>query len=137
MAPRWSHQLGPFQFLSMRPCPPTRRRRLVVETRPGSNGFAVWIDGTRGELWRPETVVDVPSQWEGQILKAQYEAACGSDPVVLQYAVDFENPFETQTWPDVIIKDVEVEIRDQLIGIGGFNHEVGALVYARWEILIR
>lgn len=137
MAPRWYHQLGPFKFLAMRPCPPTRRRRVMVETRPGANGFNVWLDGYRGELWRPETVVDVKSHWDGQKLKAEYEAACGQNPVDLYYTVDSENPFDGQVWPRVIIKDVEVDIRDQIIGVGGFNHDVGALVYARWDILIR
>lgn len=137
MAPRYQHQLAGFKFLSMTPCPPTRRRRLIVETRPGSNGFNTWLDGVRGELWRPETVVDVPTQWDGQILKGQYEALCGFGPVELHYAMDMQNPFDGEVWPGVIVKDVEVMIRDQIIGVGGFNHDVGALVYARWDILVR
>lgn len=120
----------------MTPCPPTRRRRLVIETRSGSNGFATWLDGTRGEIWRPQTIVDAPSHQDAQILKEQYEAACGGDPVTLTYVVDYENPFDTQTWPNVIIKDVQCEITDQLLGIGGFNHDVRALLTAQWEILI-
>lgn len=137
MAPRFQHSLGPFKFLTMEPCPPTRRRRLTIETRSGANGFATWLDGTRGEIWRPITVVDTPSHWDAQILKEQYEAACGGNPVPLTYVVDFENPFDQQNYPDVIIRDVQCEIVDQLLGIGGFNHTVGALVRAQWEILIR
>lgn len=136
MPPRFQHSLGPFKFLTMTPCPPTRRRRLVIETRSGANGFATWLDGTRGEIWRPETIVDAPSHWAAQILKEQYEAACGGNPVELHYVTDMENPFDGQTWPNVIIKDVQCEIVDQLIGIGGFNHDVRALVRSQWEILI-
>jgi len=135
MAPRWEHKLGEFKFLSMRPVPPTRRRRLITETRAGSDGFNVWVDGTRGEVWEPETVVDTPSQWDAQILKAQYEAAIGSY-VELQYVHDTLNPFDAEVWPKVILLDVMCDIRDQIIGVGGFNHDVGALLLARWTILI-
>jgi hypothetical protein len=127
--PTLQHSIGPFAFLTMTPVPPIRRKRLTIETRPGADGYSVWLDGTRGEIWRPETVIDIASHSLGQTLKAQYEAACGSNPLPVVYA--------GRLYANAIIKDVQVRITDQLMGVGGFSSPFSrALVRATWDILI-
>lgn len=127
--PTLQHSIGSFAFLTMTPVPPTRRKRLTVETRPGADGYSIWLDGTRGELWRPETVIDIFSHALAQQLKANYEAACGSNPVPVVYAGVLYN--------NAVIRDVQVQIQDQLMGVGGFASPLSrALVRATWDILI-
>lgn len=122
------HSIGDFYFISMTPCPPLRRRKVFTETRAGVDGYAVWYDAVRGEVWRPRTVVDAPSFYGGELLKEQYELACGQDPVPIVYA--------NSQYPRAVIKDVQVHIRAQQFGIGGYNAIAKALVYANWDILI-
>lgn len=126
--PSVTHSLGSFTFINMTPVPPRKRKRLMVESRAGVDGVAVWLDAERGQIYRPQTVVDVESHAAAQTLKDSYEAACGGDPVQLTYA--------DVVYPDVVIMDVEVRIVDQVLGIGGINETVKALVYATWDLII-
>lgn len=128
MPPILQHSIGSFAFLDMKPVPPLRRKRLTVETRPGADGVALWLDGTRGEVWRPETVIDVTTQAIGQALKTQYEALVGTNPVPIVYA--------GVVYPSAVIRDVQVRIEDIHMGVGGFSLNPKALVRASWDILI-
>lgn len=122
------HQIGSFQFLDLRPVPPKRRRRMIIENRAGVDGVAVWWEASRGEMYRPTTVVDAVSHAAAQLIVDAYQSAVGGNPVTLIYA--------NIVYPNVIIHDVHCSISDQLIGIGGFNANVGALVRAQWELII-
>lgn len=122
------HSLDTQLFIQMSPAPPSRKQRLLIESRAGVDSFAFWQDAIRGQIYRPVTIRDTSTHALAQVLKNAYEGLVGGDPVPLVYA--------DITYPDVIVKDVEVTISDQLIGIGGFNATVGALVRARWELVI-
>lgn len=128
MPPLLQHSIGFFSFLNMTPVPPRRRKRLMVETRAGADGYAIWLDGTRGEVYRPETVVDVGSHAFAQIVKRNYEDMVGSNPVTLVHA--------GVVYPNCVIKDVQAQIFDQFMGVGGFSLVPRALVRANWELLI-
>jgi hypothetical protein len=122
------HSIGSFTFIDMTPVPPLRRRKLLVETRPGVDGVAIWWDGERGEIWRPRTVRDAVSHVDAQLIKQAYEDAVGVGTVAIVYA--------GSAYPNAVIADVQVVIEDQLFGVGGFTSAPQALVRAAWDILI-
>lgn len=112
----------------MSPTPPTSRTRLKIETRQGVDGFSVWKEAVRGQIWQCRTAVDAPTFADGQVLVAQYQAAVGSDPVALVYA--------NASYGNVIIKDVQADVGTQLAGVGGLNVVSQAIVRATWQLLI-
>ena len=122
------NSIGSHDFISMKPVPPKAKRRLMVETRPGVDGFGVWVDATRGEVYRPMTVRDVQSHGKAMELKEDYEDLVGTTQT-LTYA--------DRTFPNVIVLDVKVEIIDIVYGVGGFVVNPQALVKANWDLLIR
>lgn len=123
------HSIGSFTFIDMRPVPPTPKRRLLVESRPGVDGVALWWDGPRGEIWRPRTVTDQNSHTNAQVLKELYEAAVAQGIVSVVYANRVFSNF-------AVIQDVQVEIEDQVFGVGGFTAFPRALVRANWELVV-
>ena len=121
------HSIGPFRFLNLTPCPPSEKLRVFTETRNGVDGFATWWEATRGEVYRPATVVDQVNNQIAQELKRNYEDWIGSVVTVVYAGVPY---------PNFLIKDVSATIQDAVMGIGGVNSVVGALVEARWDLLL-
>ncbi len=121
------HKIGTFDFIQMSPAPPNQRQRVLVETRNGVDGSAVWLLGKRGEIWSPRTVRDTATHSAAITLKQSYEDACGSK-VSVTYA--------DTVFADVVIKDVQVFIRDQVFGVGGFESTPQAIVIAQWQLIV-
>lgn len=122
------NSIGSFVFISMSPTPPTNKIRTKIETRQGVDGFSVWKEATRGQIWQCRTAVDVANFTVGQALVQLYEDAVGGAPVALVYA--------NLGYGNVIIKDVNAMVQTQLLGIGGTAGTSGALVRATWQLLI-
>lgn len=122
------NQIGNFAFISLSPAPPTRKRRTFVESRAGVDGFAIWYEATRGELWNSRSVVDVGSFTVAQGIKAQYEASVGTIVGVI---------YENLPYPNMLVKDVDVRIRSQLFGIGGTASSPQAIVTANWTLIVQ
>lgn len=125
-----THKIGSFPFVNMSPVPPNPKRRLMIETRAGVDGHAVWYDGTRGEIWTPRTVANFPSHAFARVQKQLYEAAIGQRLSII-YADD-------ASYNPVVVQDVQCEIIDQAGGVGGLITPLTtrALLRADWTLLI-
>ena len=128
MALQTVNQIGSYGFISLSPVPPVRKRRTFVESRAGVDGFAIWYEATRGEIWTPRSFVDVESFILAQGIKNQYEGIVGTVVSVT---------YEDLLYPDMLVKDVQVRLRSQLHGIGGTAASPKALVVADWTLIIQ
>ena len=128
MAIQILHRIGTFNFIQLIPVPPRRKRRVFTETRPGVDGFAMWYEAERGEVWQPTSIVDAQTHTLAQNLKSQYEDAV-SQFVDVTYA--------DLAYPKMLIQDVEVQIQDQVYGQGGYAVNTRALVVAQWTMLVQ
>lgn len=125
----FEYSIGTFNFIDMKPVPPTPKQRLIVETRAGVDGMSIWKDATRGEVYRPRTVVDVADHDAAIALIEDYEEAVGGAPLVVTY-------YDT-AYTAMVVLDVKCRIVDQIIGVGGLDGSPEALVIADWELIVR
>jgi hypothetical protein len=93
------------------------------------DGYAVWYDATRGAEYRPSSTVDAITRVYAQgTIKPAYENAVGSVVTVVHSGFSY---------PNILIRDVDVQITDTVYGIGGLAVPYAtAMVRATWDMVV-
>lgn len=122
-------ELGIFAFLDLAGEPAGVTERTELQTRPGVNDFAVWLQGSSGEPFTLESVVDVSTHAAALELMALYRAAVGSMLRLTWASVDFGTV--------AVLAVEQVSARAIVSGVGGLTVNPGAVLRARWTLAVK
>jgi len=128
------NSIGDFRFLSLT-LPDNVKQRVIVSTRPGVPGAALWLTGTRGLPFEATSKVDAPSLAGAIGLLRQYEELIGQDPVDM-------------VWNDIPVTDGGTQLA--VLGVapiagrvfrlasstGGLHPPGYGWIEARWNLIL-
>lgn len=126
---RKTFSIGAFEFLNLAGYPVGIQQVTEYTARPGVNDFALWLQGTRGEPFELESVVDVTTHAAGQVLAQLYRDSVGSMAALVFASVSFGTV--------AILGVPSVECQAIASGVGGLVVNPGAVVRARWRLAVK
>lgn len=126
-----SNYIGILPVISMSMSPLGAKQGTEIESRPGKDGFYVWLTGRRGEPFEIQTVTDVSNVAASCALIQLYESMAGS----LQ-TLTYANQLYPYYFAVLNVRPIPDMTRQILLGVGGTS---GGLSYgicgASWELL--
>lgn len=126
------NSIGPFTFISLRGTARPPQQQLIVLSRPGVPGNAVWRTGRRGIPFQLIGIVDSANITTAHALFYKYSLFVGGNPLTL---------VKDSVWMDlmegyrVLVEDVEaLRIHATLASSGGLTLNSRAKVVSRWQL---
>jgi hypothetical protein len=127
-----THSIGAFTFVTLAGDPSPLKQQTLVLARPGVDGVAVWLLGTRGEKFTLRSAVDAGSFSDARGLFTQYKALIGGDPVKLVWN---GLKMEDETFAVIVLDVRPVSIRRILGGVGGLNAPSQGWCECDWDLV--
>lgn len=127
-----TYSLDQFDFLALHGNPDPLKEEVLVLSRPGVDGVAVWKIGKRGQKFTLRSVCDARDIAHARDLFCQYKALIGADPVSLTWA---DLPLANESAKVVVLDVRAATLKTILGGVGGLNPPSTGWVECDWDLV--
>jgi hypothetical protein len=128
-----TNSIGEFTFISLDGNPETIHNEVQLLIRPGVDGVALWLRGSRGRPFQLRSFVDATDFEAARGLFASYCELIGADPVALVWADLDMSTSENFT---VAVLNVQlVRVAPLMVSAGGLNSPSEASIECVWDLI--
>ena len=129
-----TNAIGSFLFIALDGNPLAIGEEVLLKSRPGVAGVAIWRTGERGRRFTLRSVVDGLSYTHAQNLYLLYRELIGQDPIDVVRADKALTSDQTKI-AVLDVKPVDGRIMPQLGGVGGLNPPHKGWCECDWELI--